>query len=163
MMQLSLPMPGLAPPVFQHNMPVTPVMPGEQVEVVEIEAVPPAPLHRVVTLEAQPPDPASIAAERRGVVGSWNGGRRYLQHTDGLVNIWFHFAADGHAVFSVRREGQRCATLSAGRWEIAGGLLTLRVGRSLVEGPFVLRDDVMQWAGQTLMRVAQQPLQVEQV
>lgn len=143
------------------TVPEAPTQPG--VEVVEIEALPPAPIRRVVTLEAQPPDPVALAAERAGVVGSWNGGRRYVERDGVLANIWFHFAEDGHAVLSVRYEGERCARISAGRWEIAGGALSLRVGQSTIEGPFTSIGTVMRWAGVTLLRVAEQPLQVEQV
>lgn len=151
-MQLSLPMPGLSR------------LPARFVPmVVEIEAIPPEPLRRVVTLEALPPDPAAVAAERASVVGSWNGGRRYIRRDDRLANIWFHFAEGGHAVLSVRYEGQRCASISSGRWELGGGVLTLRVGKSTIEGPFSVKDGVMRWAGETLLRVSEQPLQVEQV
>ena len=59
-MQLSTPLPGPLPPV-----------------VVEIEAIPPAPLRRAIAINADPLRPAGIAAERTMVVGSWNGGRRY--------------------------------------------------------------------------------------
>jgi hypothetical protein len=151
-MQLSLPMPGLSR--LQHQF--VPM-------VVEIEAIPPEPLRRVVTLEALPPDPAAIAAERGSVVGSWNGGRRYVRRDDRLANIWFHFALGGHGVLSLRYEGQRCAKLTSGRWEISGGVLSLHLGHTTIEGPFSIRGDVMRWAGETLLRVSTQPLQVEQV
>jgi len=125
--------------------------------VVEIDALPPE-SPGVVEIDALLPDPR---AERARIVGSWSGGRRYVQRKDRLAHIWFHFAPDGRSVLSIRYEGERTAWLTTGRWWLVDGGLTVFVGNNTIQGPYTFNKTVMYWAGEALVRVSP-PLQVEQ-
>jgi hypothetical protein len=154
-MQLSLP--------FAHYLYDPPARPAG-LQFPELEALPPLPTEVALPpealfeepeliIDALPPDPAELAAERRQIVGSWQGGRRYVARKGRLAAVWFRFAADGSAGLSVRYEGERRASFSPGRWAITCAGLTLELGERTIQGPFSFRDGVMCWAGEVLVPI----------
>jgi hypothetical protein len=145
-MQLSLP--------FTHGYPGMEGLPPLPAEV----TLPPETLFEEpeLIIEALPPDPAGLAAERRQIVGTWQGGRRYVARRGRLASVWFHFAADGSAGLSVRYEGERRSTVTPGprgRWAITCAGLTVTLGECTIQGPFSFHDGVMRWAGEALVLI----------
>jgi hypothetical protein len=68
------------------------------------------------------------------------------------VNVWFHLFEGGEAVLSLR-ERDREASRVHGRWWLEGAELVMGFGGGNVRSRFRLRDDMLEWADELLLRL----------
>jgi len=86
--------------------------------------------------------------------GCWSAGERMLRigAREAWVNVWFHLFEGGEAVLSVREKDQAASRVH-GRWWLESGELVMVFGGGTVRSRFLLRDDLLEWAGETLLRL----------
>ena len=88
------------------------------------------------------------------LAGCWSAGERLLRlrgQTVG-VNVWFHLFEGGEAIVSMRCLDQPPSRVH-GRWHVEDGQLVACVGDGEIRADFDLEDDVLRWAGETLVRL----------
>jgi hypothetical protein len=107
---------------------------------------------------AIPPELLSATSGLRdpwSLAGCWSGGERFL--TVGkrpiAVNVWFHLFEGGETILSLRARDQQQPNRVHGRWWVEPGLLVVAFGSVTIRAAFTLDDDVLQWAGETLVRL----------
>jgi hypothetical protein len=66
--------------------------------------------------------------------------------------VWFHLFEGGEAVLSLREKDQAASRVH-GRWWIEGAELVMSFGGGNVRSRFQLHDDLLEWAGETLLRL----------
>lgn len=91
------------------------------------------------------------------VPGFWSAGERLVQVNGQIVfaNVWFHFAAGGRALLSVRECDAPRARSSLGTWSLVGAMLVAEFGEKVISAPLVVDPgaDVLRWAGEVLHRL----------
>lgn len=127
-------------------------------------------MQNTVQLPLLPPLPLGEAA----LPGCWAGHERLLlaQGREVWVNVWFHLFEGGEAVLSLREKDQAASRVH-GRWWIEGAELggpqqmhsaggdgrqghpelVMSFGGGNVRSRFQLHDDLLEWAGETLLRL----------
>lgn len=71
------------------------------------------------------------------------------------VNVWFHFFEGGEAIVSMRCLDQPPSRVH-GRWRTEGEHLCATFGAGEVRAPYSLDDEILHWAGETLLRLPDQ-------
>jgi hypothetical protein len=69
------------------------------------------------------------------------------------VYVWFHLFEGGEAILSLRAKDQRRPDRVHGRWWVEPHLLVVSFGGAAIRAAFTQTDDVLQWAGETLVRL----------
>ncbi len=119
-------------------------------------------MQNTVQLPLLPPPLLSDAA----LPGCWAGHERLLRvgGREVWVNVWFHLFEGGEAVLSLREKDQAASRVH-GRWWLEGGVLAAGDGRhdqpelvmcfggGSVRSRFQLHDDLLDWAGETLLKL----------
>ncbi len=95
--------------------------------------------------------------DERSLTGCWSAGERWLscEGTPVAVNLWFHFFEGGEAILSLR-SGDHSPTRVHGRWWLEGPVLVVTFGGGSIRSSFALQEDVLQWAGEILLRLPDQ-------
>jgi hypothetical protein len=93
--------------------------------------------------------PAAVLA------GCWSASERLLALNDIalVVNVWFHFFEGGEAILSLRTKDKPPSRVH-GRWWVELGTLVVSFGGSTIRSDYALKDDLLQWAGETLLRLS---------
>lgn len=90
-------------------------------------------------------------------MGSWCGGERFVirREKEGPVpaHVWFHFFDDGRASFTVRYLEEQPPLMTSGRWRLEADLLMVKLGHGEVRARATLKDGLLHWAGEVLIRV----------
>ncbi len=89
------------------------------------------------------------------ITGCWSAGERILSNGSHplSVNVWFHFFEGGVAMLSMRyRDGEEPSRVH-GSWHLNGQELSVSFGEGIIQAPLMLQDDIIQWAGETLIRL----------
>jgi hypothetical protein len=91
----------------------------------------------------------------KNLVGSWCGGERFVIRDEQLVpaNVWFHFRDEGRISVSVRCRSERQPSVATGTWRLEGQVLSVIVGNREVQAEVSLKDGVVHWAGEILVRM----------
>jgi hypothetical protein len=100
--------------------------------------------------------PLLRAPVRDGLIsGCWSAGERLLRVGGALVpvNVWFHLFEGGEAVLSLRQKEECQALRVHGRWWLEGSELVMTFGGGQVRAPFILRDEILEWADETMLRL----------
>ena len=104
----------------------------------------------VLPLGAQLPDVT-------GVPGCWSAGERCLAvgERDRWVTVWFHFFEGGEAILSLRADDEAPSRVH-GRWWVEADQLVVSFSHRTIRASFRLREEVLEWAGETLLRLPDQ-------
>jgi hypothetical protein len=96
--------------------------------------------------------------EGQSLTGCWSAGERYLSLSNLalFVNVWFHFFEGGESIVSLRTRDQQQPSRVHGRWWVEEDLLVVSFGGGTIRSVFILQDEVLQWAGETLVRLPDQ-------
>jgi hypothetical protein len=99
--------------------------------------------------------PDSVPEAGGLLAGCWSAGERLLQlHGKPLwVNVWFHLFEGGEAIISMRYLDQPPSRVH-GRWHVEGDQLVAWFGDGEIRAGYALDDDVLRWAGETLLRLS---------
>jgi hypothetical protein len=88
------------------------------------------------------------------LAGCWSAGERLLALNDTAVavNVWFHFFEGGEAIISLRAKDKPPSRVH-GRWWVELDTLVVSFGGSTIRSDYALQDEILQWAGETLLRL----------
>jgi len=90
-------------------------------------------------------------------MGSWCGGERFVirREEEGLVpaHVWFHFFEDGCASFTIRYMEEQPPLMTSGSWRFEADLLVVKLDHGEVRAKAQLKNGLLHWAGEVLLRV----------
>lgn len=89
------------------------------------------------------------------LIGSWAGGERYVDQEGRLeaASVWIHFESEGKARLSLRYKDDPHPLIALARWSLVNRVLELNLGRSRIRGEMSMKDGVVYWAGEVLVRI----------